>query len=193
MSLIRNELANSAEFTIEKKKEGSYGRLRIWLWLAYLGFPIVLGVVLSLVNWMPVWLFVFVPLYGAFLLPRLIYPATYIYAQIEYEYIIMQGKFSVNYIYGKRKRKELMPAETISNFELLAPYKDKYKDFVLSQTFDHKYEAVAYLDHPDNYVCVYTNEKGESCCTIFQCNMKFLKLFKFHFKDTVDSELTIKE
>jgi len=92
-----------------------------------------------------------------------------------------------------RKRKELMPAETISNFELLAPYKDKYKDFVLSQTFDHKYEAVAYLDHPDNYVCVYTNEKGESCCTIFQCNMKFLKLFKFHFKNTVDSELTIKE
>lgn len=190
MALTTNEITNSAEYTVEKKVEGAYLWKRIGLWAAYIGGPLVLLVVAGLTSMMAIWLIVFVPIYFPFLLPKIIYPATYCYAQIEYEYSIMAGKLLVNYVYGRKKRVEFMPPQLVSDMELIAPYKDEYRKQADEGQFAHKYEAFAYREHPDNYVCIFTNEKGEKCCVIFQCTQKFLKLFTFHNKNTIEGQLT---
>lgn len=189
MALTTNEITNSAEFTVEKKVEGAYLWKRIGLWAAYIGGPLVLLVIAGLTNFIALWLIVFVPLYFPFALPKIIYPGTYIYAQIEYEYVIKAGTMQINYLYGRKKRVTFMPETPIKDMTLIAPYKGDVRAKIDAESFDIKYEAVAYKDQPDNYVCTFTDADGKKCMATFQMIDKFMKLMEFHNKDVVESKV----
>jgi len=186
MALTTNEITNSAEFTVEKKVEGAYRWKRIGFWAMYIGIPIVFLVIAGLTGLMALWLIVFVPLYFPFALPKFIYPLTYIYVQIEYEYAVISGALHINYVYGRKKRAEMMPGIPIKDMTLIAPYEGETRAKIDAETFDITYVAPAYKDHPDNYVCVFKNADGKNCMAIFQMPEHFIKLFKFHNKNFVE-------
>ncbi len=188
---IVNEMANAAEFTVEKRVEGVYRLKRILLWIAYFAVPLIFMAVLMATSFGAVALIVFIPIYFPFLLPKIVYPAFHRYVQIEYEYNIVSGGFLVNYIYGRKTRKPWLNPVNISSMDTIAPYSGSYKSDAEKNIYDIRYEAVAYMAHPDNYYATFTNENGQKCIVFFQATNKMLKLFSFHNRNTVIRELTI--
>ena len=187
---IVNEMANAAELTVEKRVEGTYKLKRILLWISYFAVPFLLMCLMMAFNLGAIALIVFIPIYFPFLLPKIVYPALHRYVQIEYEYNVISGGFLINYIYGRKTRTPWLESTSISAMEIIAPYSGQYKSDADKSDYAHRYEAVAYKDHPDNYYVVFKNEAGESCVAIFQMTNKVLKLFAFHNKKTVISTLT---
>lgn len=187
---VTNEMTNYAEFTVEKKIEGAYRWMRIGMWLAYFLVPAILMIIMFALGLGAIALIVFIPLYFPFLLPKIIYPATFRYVDIEYEYIIVSGDLSVSYIYGNRSRKEWLPPTSISSMTHIAPYRDEYKAEADSEDIVNRYEAVSTRDHPDNYYAVFNNAKGEKCMVMFQVTAKVIKLLTFHNKKTITAEVS---
>jgi hypothetical protein len=188
---LTNEMANFAEFTVEKRVEGVYRLKRIGLWAAYFIVPLAIMMVMFAFGLGAIALIVFIPLYFPFALPKIIYPATYRYVQIEYEYTIVAGDIAVNYIYGRRSRKEWLKPTSISNMTAIAPYCGDYRAAADAPDIKHRYEAVAYKDHPDNYYGIFYNAEGEKCVVIFQATNKVLKLIAFHNRKAVITQVSV--
>ena len=182
---LTNEMANFAEFTVEKKVEGAYRWKRIGMWLSYFIVPFLLMALMFAFGLGAIALIIFIPLYFPFILPKLVYPATFRYVDIEYEYTVVAGDISVFYIFGRKSRKEWLPPTSISGMSYIAPYRDEYKAEADKTDIVHRYEAVATKNHPDNYYAIFNNAKGEKCLLMFQATNKVLKLFAFHNRKTV--------
>lgn len=188
---LTNEMANFAEFTVEKKVEGTYRVKRIMLAISYFLVPLLLMAMMFAVNLGAIALIIFIPLYFPFFLPKIIYPATFRYVQIEYEYTIVAGDLSVFYIFGRKSRKEWLEPVSISGMSVIAPYRDEYKAEADSPDIERRYEAVAYKTHPDNYYALFNNAQGEKCMVMFQATNKVLKLLAFHNRKTVMTNLSV--
>lgn len=188
---VTNEMANFAEFTVEKKVKGVYRLKRIFMWIAYFAVPLIIMVILMIFGLGAIALIVFIPLYFPYVLPKIIYPATFRYVQIEYEYTVVSGDISVNYIYGRKSRKEWLEPTSISNMSVIAPYRDDYKAAADEPDIVHRYEAVATKDHPDNYYGIFNNAEGEKCMVMFQATNKALKIIAFHNRKAVVTKVSI--
>lgn len=187
---VTNEMANFAEYTVEKKVEGSYRWKRIGMWLSYFLVPAILMIIMFALGLGAIALIVFIPLYFPFLLPKIIYPATFRYVDIEYEYTIISGDLTISYIFGRRSRKEWLAPTSISSMQRIAPYRNEYKAEADSDDIVNRYEAVATKNHPDNYYALFDNEKGEKCMVMFQATTKVIKLLAFHNKKTIVAEVS---
>jgi len=189
MALTSNETTNAAEFTVPAKSTTNKLK-KIGLWILYIGAPLILLVILTILMKgyegyaIGIFLIVMVPLYYCNLLPKFIVPFTQIYSEISYEYALKQGQFLVNTIYGSesskfKKRKPLLEAITVSKAEKIAPYTPEYAEMVKNNQFDVVYNAIAEENHPDNYVLIFTNEEGKKCIVLFQNIKKMLKAMSF--------------
>lgn len=193
---MNNEMTNYTELIVDKKVSGLYLLRRILMWVAYVALlPLIVAV--CCIIWPNAsgyfiggFLIVGVILYYCFLLPKIIYPGTYRYVQIAYEYRIKGGNIEFNTVYGRKTRKPLVPAMLVSSYETFAPYKGEYKAAADDKSL-RRYEACEYLEHPDNYYGIFTNEKGERSVVIFQCSNAALKILKFLNRNTVDSGETL--
>lgn len=194
MGGVTNEITNSTDFTVEKK--GADVKFKKFLVkFGLIGGPLIILMILCLVLSFTVpnavgyvtgiFLIVMVPLYYCNLLPKFIFPAVFKYTEVEYEYVLKAGHFTINYIYGRKKRENYMPESLVSSMEVIAPYKDEYRKMVDEGKFDNEYIAYSVPDHVNNYCMIFANEKGEKCCAIFQCNEKILKILKFLNNNTV--------
>ncbi len=188
---IGNEMANATEFMYEKKREGTYKLAFIGMWAAYIVIPLALMITLTACGLGALVLVVGVPLFYCFLLPKIVYPATIRYVQIEYEYIIKGGNMTVNHVYGRKQRREWMPPALISSFDFIKPYEGEAKELADSKDIVNRYCAVATLSCPDNYCAVFTNEKGEKCAVIFQATNKALQIMKFLNRNTEVREVLV--
>lgn len=187
---VTNEIANFAEFTVDRKIEGTYRLMRIGMWVSYFAVPLLLMALMFAFGMGAIALIIFIPLYFPFLLPKIIYPATFRYVDIEYEYTIVAGDLSVSYIFGRKSRKEWLAPVSISGMSTIAPYRDEYKAAANDPDIVNRYEAVAYKDHPDNYYAIFHNAKGDKCMVMFQATNKVLKLMAFHNRKTVITTLS---
>ena len=188
---IENEMANFAELTVTKKLQGTYLVKRVLMILAYILVPLLILIGLLAVGAGAVGLIVYIPVMYTFFLPRIIIPATYRYVQIEYEYEIAAGDMSAAYIYGRRSRKEIVGPITVSSMETIAPYRDTYKAAADDPSIQKRYEAVAYMGHPDNYYAIFRDDEGKKCVLFFQATNKVLKLLRFLNRSTVVTEVSM--
>lgn len=190
MSFTANEMVNFEEFIVEKKVEGLYRFKRVLMVIAHVILPIALIIALVAINMGPIALFVFVPLYYAWALRKFVIPLTWRYVNIQYEWVIKSGDFVVNtlYISNIKKRSEMFKQQ-ISQMEVIAPYNGVYKEAADSADIEKRYVACAFLEHPDNYYCIWKDKDGKKCVCIFQATNNGIKIMKFHNRNTVVTEV----
>ena len=186
-------MTNYTEYLVDKKVSGLYLVKRILMWVAYVALiPIIVAVCCAIWPnysgyFIGAFLIVGVILYYCFLLPKIIYPGTYRFVQIAYEFRIKGGNFELNTVYGRKTRRPMFAPVLVSSMEAIAPYKGEYKAAADDKSLK-RYVGVASIDHPDNYYAIFKNEKGERCVAIFQCTNAALKVLKFLNRATVDSD-----
>lgn len=198
MALTTNEIANSVEFTVEKKLEGKYKAQRILMYAAHVVLPLAFMILLMALGAGAIALIIFIPVYYCFALPQFVGPMTTRYVFLEYEYAIRGGHMEVNRLYGKhesrwRLRKPWVKPVAVSSMDIIAPLTDEIKKEIRSgsKKYDNVYNAVAYLDHPDNYYCTWTGEDGKTNLLAFQAIEKTLTIMSFLNKShTVMSKIS---
>lgn len=189
MAFTANEMVNFEEFIVEKKVEGSYKFLRILMKLAYIFVPLIFIIFLCAVG-LAALLIAFVPLFYGWAFRKFVYPLTWRYVNIQYEYVIRSGDLVVNtlYISDIKKRKQLFKQQ-ISQMDVIAPYNGEYRAAADSSDIDNRYVACASLDHPDNYYCIWKDRDGKKCVCIFQATNNAVNIMKFHNRCTVVTEV----
>lgn len=190
MSFTANEMVNFEEFVVEKKVEGMYRFKRVLMILAHVILPVAFIIALFPLNLGVIGLFVFVPLYYAWALRKFVIPLTWRYVNIQYEYVIRSGDLVVNTLYvSDIKKRAQMFKQQISQMDVIAPYNGEYKAAADASDIDKRYIACAFLEHPDNYYCIWKDKDGKKCVCIFQATNNAVKIMKFHNRNTVVTEV----
>ncbi len=179
-----NETAHYAEYSVVKKYEGSYGRMRAVAIALYILCPLLLLLfLLFLMGWgAMIW---FIPLCPLFLL--IVVRVTYNrFFRIEYDYRVAGGDFNIAEVYNNRSRKEKFNFR-ISSAEMIAPYRDSYRQAADRLSFSARYEAVSSMNAEDLYFAVVPDEEDNSVKTIvfFEPTSKMLSLMNFYNRRTV--------
>lgn len=161
---------NYAEYTVDQKSEGQHRRKRILLIALYTVFCV--GGLVVFVGVLKLW-----PV-GAIipLLTYILHGLTWRYAQLEHRYEVINAKFRVSEIYGRKKQVTVFE-NFVSEFSIIAPMSEEYRD---------KWEkADTVLDYrgskksPDSYfVCL--EKDGKSTVVYFEAINKILKVMKFY-------------
>ncbi len=99
--------------------------------------------------------------------------------EIEYEYIVSSGDFSMNKIYGGRSRKELFNLK-VSAFHTIAPYSEDAIKKESSGAEMKTYTCISSPDALDIYYATFTKEDGKKCAVIFECPKKALTTLRFY-------------
>ncbi len=98
--------------------------------------------------------------------------------QIEYEYIVNSGDFSMNKIYGGRSRKELFNLK-VSAFHTIAPYSEEAIKRESNGTEMKIYTCISSPDAMDIYYATFIQEE-KKCAVIFECPKKALASLRFY-------------
>ena len=98
--------------------------------------------------------------------------------QIEYEYIVNSGDFSMNKIYGGLSRKELFNLK-VSAFHTIAPYSEEAIKREANGTEMKTYTCISSPDAMDIYYATFTQEE-KKCAVIFECPKKALASLRFY-------------
>ncbi len=164
------ESVNYAEYTVEQKAEGKNLRKRIALIVLYLFFGLgVTGFFLFVVKFWPI---------GSIMpiLTVILVGLTWRYAALEHKYEVVNAKLRISEIYG-RKKQEMVFENLVSEFSLIAPMTDEYKD---------KYaKADKILDYrgsktsPDSYFARLEKD-NKTTVVYFEAVNKMLKVMKFY-------------
>ena len=183
-----DENKNYAEYTVEKKYEGTYKLqrigLKILLWMPML----VIGLIFQIVMRSPVIWVLLIPIYPIVWL-KILKPAFYPYVYIEYEYSIVAGEMRFAKILGKCRRKELF-ALKIGDMTAIAPYRDSYKAAADNPHIKHRYELVSSMNAKEIYYAIFEKDE-EPCVVFFQQTNKVLALMRFHNHLTVMENVSV--
>ncbi len=179
-----NDTVHYAEYAVEKKYEGAYGRKRTLAIVLYVVGPLLvfIGMLTLMGAAAAIW---FIPLCPMFL--AMIVRTTYNrFFKIEYEYRIAAGELTVSEVYNKRGRKDILTAK-ISAIETIAPYRDSHKEACDRLTCDRTVEAASSLKSPDLYYAVIPDEEDPAVKTLlyFEVTEKMLRLLHLHNRRTV--------
>ena len=180
------ELQNFANYTVEKKVEGSYRLKRILLKIAlWLPLPI-LCIIFILVN-VPIWV-ILIPIYPLIWM-KILKPCFYPYVYIEYEYEIVAGEMRFGEILGRCKRRDMINIR-ISDMSMIAPYRDEYKAKADAPDIEKRYEAVSSMNAPEIYAAIFDDD-GVKSVIFFEPTNKALNLLRFHNRLTVVEKVRI--
>ena len=179
-----------AEYTVEKKYEGTYGRKRALAILLYILAPIVLLLILLANPYTAaVAILIFIPLAPTFFL--FVVRTTYgRFFKIEYEYRVATGEMVVSEIYNKKSRKDIITI-AVSNAEIIAPYRDAYKEECDKSEYDRIIDSVSSMNSPDVYFLVIADEEDKSKKTLvfFEPTSKMLRLLSLYNRKTVVTQV----
>lgn len=181
-----NETTNFAEYTVEKKCEGTYRLKRILLKIA-LWLPLFLLSAIFIVLNIPVWV-ILVPVYPLIWM-KILKPVFYPYVYIEYEYTIASGSMRFAEVLGKCKRREKLDI-LISDMETIAPYNEQYRAAADASDIVNRYEFVSTMKAPEIYFATF-EEDGEKSVVFFQPTNKALGLLRFHNRAAVVTKVSV--
>ena len=100
---------------------------------------------------------------------------------LEFEYIFTNGEIDVDKISNKRKRKR-MTTVRVSQASAFDEFDCSTFD---KRAYAHVYNASVFLKGQGNYILVYANRDGETCCLIFTPNEKMLEAIKKYYHPRV--------
>ena len=183
-----------AEYTVEKKVEGTYKMQRFLMILAYIGIFAVIAALVALFNalsdgafgMIPVVLFALAPL-ATWVLVHF----TWGNVSVEYKYVIDHSMFNLYAVYGGKKEKLMFNCK-MKDFELIAPYNDEYKAKAAEFNADQKISGVPSLNASDIYVCLATDESGKKSEVLIQLTSHSIKAIKYYNKDALVEEKTLR-
>ncbi len=181
-----NDSAHYAEYTVEKKYEGAYGRKHTLAIILYIIGPILVFLPLFLnVYTRAIAILVFIPLAPTFFL-FVIRTINNRFFKIEYEYRVAMGELVISEIYNKKSRKDLITVK-LSDVDTVAPYRDRYKDDCDRGSYERVIDAVSSMSSPDIYFAVVPNEDDKSKKTLvyFEATSKMLRLLSLYNRKTV--------
>ena len=181
-----NDSAHFAEYTVEKKYEGAYGRKRVLAIILYILAPIVLLLLLLSNPYTgAIAILIFIPLAPTFFL--FVVRTTYgRYFKIEYEYRVATGEMVIAEVYNKKSRKDIFTV-TLANAETIAPYRDEYKEACDKESYDRIVDSVSSMSSPDVYFLTVPDEDDRSKKTLvfFEPTAKMLRLLSLYNRKTV--------
>ena len=181
-----NETTNYAEYTVEKKCEGTYRLKRILLKIGLWVPLVLLSVIFILLN-IPVWV-ILIPVYPLIWM-KILKPVFYPYVYIEYEYTVASGSLRFAEVLGKCRRRERLDL-TVSSLSAIAPYSGEYKAAADAKDIAHRYEFVSTMNAPEIYYALF-EEDGEKSVVFFQPTNKALGLMHFLNRATVVTRVSV--
>ncbi len=99
--------------------------------------------------------------------------------QIEFEYEINGGEFTMSKIYGGRSRKTLF-SQKISAFHHFAPYTEENFKAATGTEELKTFTCVSSPDAMDQFFGIFTDEDGKKCAVIFQAPKKVVSIIRFY-------------
>lgn len=99
--------------------------------------------------------------------------------QIEFEYEISGGDFTMSKVYGGRTRKELF-SQKISAFHHFAPYTEENFNAAKGNDELKKYVCLSSPDAIDQFFGIFTDENGKKSVVIFQAPKKVISIIRFY-------------
>ena len=158
---------NSYDYSVDKKKEGSYKLKRALMVCAYVLYCIVFFIVIYVTRIFPLGALIPFTLY-------IIYLCTWRYVSIEYKYTVESGLFTLYTVYGSRNKKKMCEFRLKEAKRILPvnEYSDEIKAFGAKKVYDGRSSkdtaddyailflengvpAVAYVDAPEQSVKVF--------------------------------------
>ena len=177
---------NYAEYTVEKKCEGSYRLKRLGMKILTWIPGIVLTLVFMILQ-IPAWV-IMLPVYPLIWM-KIFKPLLYPFVYIEYEYQIIAGSMQIAKILGKCRRKQMLDLN-ISEMKVIAPYSGATKAAADAPDIKKRYECVSSMKADEVYYAIFEKD-GEKNVLFFEPTNKALKLMYFHNKNTVVTQVRI--
>ena len=163
--------SNYAEFSVEKKVEGSYKLHRTLMIILYI---VVIGAFAG------VFAFVFTPLVAiAPIVGWVLIFFTWPLVSIEYKYTVDAAEFKAVTVYGGKREKPLFSCK-VKEFSRIAPdngdYDAEKQEFGQANTVS----VLPTFDCPDRYFGLCTSENGEKTIVYFRATGQALKALKYY-------------
>ena len=181
-----------AEYSVERKVEGSYRTKRFLMVLAYIGVFAVIAALVALFNALSNGAFGMIPVVLFALAPLATWAMvhfTWGYVSIEYKYVIDHSVFTLFTVYKGKKDKQMFTCK-MKDFELIAPYNDEFKAKAAEFNADKKISGVPSLSASDIYGCLITDESGKKTELLIQLTSHSMKAIKYYNRDVLVEEKT---
>lgn len=127
---------------------------------------------------------------GAVLLAPIIFIgfALWRHSNIDYEYVICDGKMEMIKIIGGAKRKVLY-RQKILDMEIIAPangeWAVQYADYLDESKYDKVFRTCSSMTTPDLYFAVFEHEDFGKTLIYFNAIKKSVDIFRYHTKKTI--------
>ena len=168
---------NNTEFTVKRKTDAELFFKKLIVILTPLFLSVVILIIFSAIA---AWLFIVL-----FTLDIICIWFFLRYTNLEYEYVIISGDFSVAVIYDNKSRKDIVSVK-ISDMSFVAPYEEQYikqhlNPNVIKKTYDYHTDA----ERKDFYFCTYEDKTLGKSAIIFNTNKKMIQIMKFYNSSAV--------
>jgi len=171
------ENANNTEFTVKRKLDGEIFLRKLLVIFAPIIFSIIVMIILSNIVFYLLIIFFTLDIICIWFFMR--------YTNLEYEYTIVSGDFSIAVIYDNKSRKDVLTVK-ISEMSVVAPYEEEYIKKHLNRDLIkkiHDYHTDA--ERKDFYFCTYDDKKFGKTAIIFNTNKKMIQIMKFYNSSAV--------
>ncbi len=105
---------------------------------------------------------------------------------LEFEYIVTNGEMDVDKIMGRTTRKRLLTVDC-RTFDILAPYKEEYRNEYTSQTIANRIDVSSHPQAPGRWFAVFHAKDGVRTLLIFEPNEKILDAFRIFIRSKIKS------
>lgn len=161
---------NYTEFLVEREKDSSVTKIRLYIFLGALLYSAIFFWVMFVLTKLPV---LFIP-YLLLLVIGIWYFSRF--TKIEYEYIIASATFSMEKIIARSNRKKILEIK-IKDFKKIAPY-DEFSNYNKNGDIEEVFCGSS-KKSPDLYFAEYL-EDGIKKAIIFDATKKALNIMKFY-------------
>lgn len=167
---------NIAEYTVEKKKEGTYLLAQVLYIICFVAVLVaVIGVLYLVLQWFGILAGLALSGIGGWIL----WFFTHRYLEIEYSYAIEGAELICTEIYGNKSDKLLLRIK-MSNIEKVVPYEGDFKKEIDGMKFDEKIFLLSTPTTDQAYCATYKTDEGKNGLVLFEACNKTLKAFKYY-------------
>ncbi len=163
---------NYFEFNVEKKADKVSKLQRVGIVLLDIALAVVLLATMSGV-------FLMFAFCGFVLIFAILTFYLYKYTQIEYEYIISSGTFTMSKIYGRRTRKDIFACK-VSQFDVVKPYSGENLKTVLGSKESKVYTCISSPEAMDIHYATFSDENGKKFAVIFEAPRKAISVLRYY-------------
>jgi uncharacterized protein YqeY len=170
------------ERLIKKKTEGKTLLSKILLIIFYVAFAAVCIPLIILIGKANPLLFVL----GA-IAEWLLIKFTWRLTEIEYEYSVFDGIFTISKILGKSSRRDIFE-NALSEAAIVAPYIDEYRKKAEEKSVTRTIKAISSESAENVWFILFEKENGENALILFEADEKSLRIIRTYCPRAVARE-----